>query len=148
MSLTRKQKIELAKSLYMTGIQQKEIAAKINVSEKTVGNWKEKDNWEMERNALQLTITKELPRILKQFTELNNAIESREEGKRFATSAEIAILREYKNMLLSLDRLPLANVVNVMQSFLNFIKDADHNKAKEISDYADAFVKHIASQKV
>ena len=127
---------------------QRDIADKLSVQEKTVGKWKTNGLWEEERNALELTVNKELPRILKQFKELNDNIEAREEGLRFATKEEVGILKEYRILLRSLDEMPLSIVVNVIISLLNFVKSADLNKAKELSEWSDAFIKHIASQKL
>ena len=42
---------KLAKQLYMNGKLQKEIAAIVNVREKTIGNWASKHNWKTEREA-------------------------------------------------------------------------------------------------
>jgi len=145
-TLKLKTKKDLAKSLFLTNMSQKEIADKLNVTEKTISKWVITGAWREERDARELTVERELPRILAQFKELNDSIQARAEGKRFATNAEVQILREYKNMLLSLDNMPLANTVNVLQSFLRFMKTVDIAKAKDFSNYIDVFIQREAQR--
>lgn len=42
--------------LYMHGTKQKEIASRVGVSEKTIGKWKEEDNWEAKRAAKTISL--------------------------------------------------------------------------------------------
>lgn len=55
---TKKDRIaqnELAFLLYMSGEQQKEIAARVKVSEKTVGDWIKKGGWKEKRAAKNIS---------------------------------------------------------------------------------------------
>lgn len=49
------QKKELARLYYMQGETQKSIAAKVGVSETTVGKWADKEDWEARRAGVSIT---------------------------------------------------------------------------------------------
>lgn len=49
------QKRELARLYYMQGETQKNISAKVGVSEATVGKWAEKEGWEARRAGINIT---------------------------------------------------------------------------------------------
>lgn len=47
---------EYAYFLFMHGVKQKEIAARVGVSEKTISSWKEKENWQAKRAAKTISL--------------------------------------------------------------------------------------------
>ena len=90
-----KQKKEWAKLLYLkSDLNQKEIAEKVDVSEKTLSHWvnDEKENWELLKSSFIITREQELRRIYIQISELNNSIADREHGHRFATPKDADVL--------------------------------------------------------
>ena len=70
------QKKELARLYYMQGETQKNIAAKVGVSETTVGKWADKEGWEARRAGLNITrpeiVNKNLVLISKLLDKLNS----------------------------------------------------------------------------
>ena len=71
------QKKELARLHYMQGETQKSIAAKVGVSETTVGKWADKEDWEARRAGVSITrpeiVNKTLVYINKLLDKYNNA---------------------------------------------------------------------------
>ena len=71
------QKKELARLYYMQGETQKSIAAKVGVSETTVGKWADKEDWEARRAGVSITrpeiVNKTLVYINKLLDKYNNA---------------------------------------------------------------------------
>ena len=70
-------KKELARLYYMQGETQKSIAAKVGVSETTVGKWADKEDWEARRAGVSITrpeiVNKTLVYINKLLDKYNNA---------------------------------------------------------------------------
>lgn len=142
--LTNKQKKEWAKVLYLKeNLIQKEIAQKVCVTEKTLSNWIQADNWEQYKSSLIVTKEEELRRIYMQINELNTFIFSREEGQRFANSKEADTLTKLTASARSLEtETSVADVIEVAMQVCNFIRKDDLKKAQEMSAFFDAFIKN------
>lgn len=69
---------DLAKILFVNeGVTQKEIAQRLNVSEKTIGKWAKKDNWEKEKTSLLITKDKQISDLYNQLSAVNEEIKTR-----------------------------------------------------------------------
>src|SRR5688572_21196850 len=88
--LTIQQKKDWAKLLFTREniTTQKELAARVGVSEKTIGKWISDEGWEKFRRSLIVTKEEELSRFYEQVAELNDLIRDRPKGLRFANSKE------------------------------------------------------------
>lgn len=78
--MARKKQVEydLAKRYYVNdGMSQKEIAERLNLSEKTVGTWVKKDNWEKEKTSLLVTKDKQISDLYNQLSAVNEEIKTR-----------------------------------------------------------------------
>ena len=78
--MARKKQVEydLAKRYYINdGMSQKEIAERLNLSEKTVGTWVKKDNWEKEKTSLLVTKDKQISDLYNQLSAVNEEIKTR-----------------------------------------------------------------------
>lgn len=142
--LTLKQKKEYAKTLFIQGhLTQKDIAAKVNVSEKTLSKWvnDSKENWQKLRVSIILTKEQALRRIYEQISELNDAINQREEGSRYANSKEADTLTKLAAAAKSLEtETGVAEIINVFKLFNDFVKGFDLAKAQELIKLEDAFI--------
>lgn len=147
--LSNKQKKEYAKFLYLReNMLQKEIAAKAEVTEKTLSGWikgnpqKGEPSWEVLKSSVIVTKSEELTRIYMQINELNTFIFSREVGQRFANSKEADTLTKLTAAARSLEtETSVADVIEVAMQVCNFIKKEDLKKAQELSSIFDAFIK-------
>lgn len=144
MAMTRQQKKEYAKMLFLkSDLTQKLIAARVDVTEKTLGKWIREEEWEMLKSSLIITKEEELRRLYQQLNELNNDIATRKEGERYASSREADIISKLASAIKQLERdTSIADVVDVFIDFSNWLKEADFEKAQEFVSLQDDFVKH------
>jgi DNA-binding XRE family transcriptional regulator len=143
MSLKRNEKKEWAKLLFLReNITQKEIAEKVGVSQKTIGTWIEKDNWDKMKNCIMLTRTEELTRLHSQLREFNDHIENKPAGQRFPNKAEADALTSIKSAIKAFEgETSIREIVDVSRDVLTWLRPVDFEKAKEISHIFDQFIK-------
>lgn len=144
MAMTMKQKKEYAQVLYLkTNYTQKDVAARVGVTEKTLGKWIKGGDWEMLKSSLIITKEQELRRMYHQLNELNNNIANRPEGEKYASSKEADIISKLAAAIKSLERdTSIADVVDVFIDFSNWLKEADFEMAQQFVNLQDDFVKH------
>lgn len=148
MALTLKQKQDYAKLLYLkTTMTQKEIAQKIGVTEKTLSLWVNKNDWEVLRASYTVTKEQELRRIYTQINNLNDVINDREDGKRYATNGEADILSKLASTARSLEtETGLSSIVDTAIMFLDWLRPVDFELSQKVSDYFDGFIKDRLSR--
>lgn len=141
------QKKEMAKLLFTRENQsQKEIAERVGVAEKTVSRWVNANEGEWRRIRQSLIITKEeqLRSIYEQIDELNTEIKKREPGKRYANSKDADTLAKLTASAKNLEsEASISDVFSVMKKFLNWLRQIDFEKARELSNTIDAFIKDL-----
>lgn len=140
-SLKPNQRKEWAKLIYLKeSLTQQEIADRVGVSRATVNKWARE--WEgLKLNLLQ-TREERISSTLSQLDELDRSIASKEEGKRFPTTAEADIRRKLTADLEALEQdASVRDIYNVSRGLLDFVRRLDLEKAKELSDYFDAYIK-------
>lgn len=123
-------------------ITQKEIATRLDISEVTISRWSKADNWDALRINLSVTREERMMSTITQLTELDGAINKRGEGERYPSSKEADIRRKLVADLEALEiECGVREIVNVSVKFLDWLRKVDLNKAQELSDYFDAFIK-------
>ena len=136
------QKKELAKLLYLTerSITQQELADRTGVSRRSIGKWiKEWENLKL--NLLQ-TREERINSTLMQLDELYNTIQEKPEGMRFPNKEESLIRRKLTEDLAALEQdASIRDIYNVSRRILDWIRPRDLDKAKELSNYFDAYIK-------
>lgn len=135
------QRKEFAKLIFLReNITQQEIADRVGVSRATVNKWAKE--WEgLKLNLLQ-TREERISSTLSQLDELDRSIASKEEGKRFPTTAEADIRRKLTADLEALEQdASVRDIYNVSRGLLDYVRRIDLERAKEISDYFDAYIK-------
>lgn len=77
---------EYAKLLYVREniTSQTELAQKVGVTIKTIAQWINDGNWERYKRNLVLTRNEQMALLLEELEELNNVIQNKEQGKRYA----------------------------------------------------------------
>ena len=145
-NMTNKEKRELARILYCKGAvdNQGELASRLGISEQTISKWKKQDGWEDLRKSLLTTRQEELRNLYDQLSELNASIKSKDEGKRYADSKEADIQRKITASIRELEtETSLAEVVDVFTKFNDFVQKIDFEKAKEMIELQDGFIKSL-----
>lgn len=139
-------KYDHAKLLYtVEGVTvQKELAERVGVSPVTINKWVKEEGWESYRASVIITKEAELSRLYMQVTELNDFIMNKPKGERFASSKEADALVKLTGAIRQLETdTSVADTIEVLKNFVNHIRQEDYEKAKEVTNLADIFVKSI-----
>lgn len=141
--LTNGQKKEWAKQLFCEGeILQKAIAAKVGISERTIGIWIEKENWKLLKKSLLMTKQEQLANLYDQLTEINEAIKLKPKGERYADSKLADIRSKTTSDIKTLEvESNIGDVFEIGKHFVTFIQKIDFEGSKQVVDYYDAFIK-------
>jgi transcriptional regulator with XRE-family HTH domain len=141
--VTNLNKKELAKSLYMNGnFTQEEIAEKVCVARQTVARWMKAENWEELKASITISPAQILAGLNRQIVEINNNINDREPGQRFASVQEADTLVKLAAAIKKIETdAGIAEVVAVGIRFTNWLRQTDVEKAKEVSNMYDSFIK-------
>lgn len=145
--MKRSNREDYAELLFLHGgISQKEIAERVGVSEQTVTKWKKLNGWEARRKSLLTTRHQQLARLYDQLDELTSTITERDAGKRYANSKEADTINKLTVAIRNLEtEVSLSQVVDVFISFNEYIRSQDLDKAKEVINLQDAYVKTLLS---
>lgn len=139
--MRNKEKRELAKMLFLRGETQKEIAAKVGVTEKTIGNWKTDEGWENSKAATFLSRDQQISFFYDQINEINTFIRERDKGQRFATTKEADSLMKLTKAAKTLEgELGLSEVIDVGQDFLRFLKPIDFQASQILHVHYDKYI--------
>ncbi|RYF26589.1 MAG: DDE transposase family protein [Flavobacteriales bacterium] len=144
--LTIQQKKEWAQLLFVKeGITvQKELAKRVDVTEKTIGNWLADGVWKKLRESTVLTREVLLIDLHAQWTELNNSIKKKPAGERFPSSSEADILSKIKNAINDLDKeVDVTGAMNVGKDYINFVRRANPILVHDTLQLFDAFLKSL-----
>ena len=141
--LSLKEKKEYAYLLFTKqGLTQKEIAAKVGATEKTIGVWKTEGNWERLRASIMTTREEQLSMLYDQLNDINMDIRLREKGKRYSNSKEADTIMKLSATIKNLQiETGIAEIVSVGKELCDLVRTADLKKAQDIAEWNDAMVK-------
>lgn len=135
-------KKELAKLIFLAeqGITQQELADRVGVSRVTIGKWIKE--WEdLKLNLLQ-TREERIRSTLMQLDQLDKSIAEKPEGQRFPSKEQSLIRRKLTEDLAALEQdASIRDIYNVSRRLLDWLRAVDMEKAKELSNYFDAYIK-------
>lgn len=142
--LSINQKKEWAQQLYCEGkLTQKLIAVKVEVAEKTISKWVNEGNWETLRKSLLVSKQEQLANMYEQLSEINAHIKQKPEGQRYADSKQADIQVKITASIEQLEEeTNMADVFEVGKRFISYLQMHDFEKAKEVVDLYDGFIKH------
>lgn len=143
-------KQELAKNLYLKEkLDQKVIAQRIGVTEKTISKWVTDNNWEKTRRNLLISKDALFNSYLDALDDLNKDIAKRDEGKRYATSSEADIIVKYTAAIRSMEtELCIADIVGAGTRFIKYLQSVcTTSQVTEFLSLWDAFVYQVIKNK-
>lgn len=141
-----KQKKELAQLLYVRGVveNQSELAERVGVSAQTISKWKKVGNWDDFKKSLLTTRQEELRNLYDQLAEINNSIKEKPKGNRFANNKEADVLSKLTATIRNLEtEVSIAQTVDVFMKFNDWLRQINLEKAKEVVELQDLFVKTL-----
>jgi hypothetical protein len=142
MSISDKQ--FLAKILFTREhLDQKIVAVKVGVSERTMSDWVNKFNWKDLRRRLLVSKEDVLANLYEQMEEVNEFIRSKEKGKRYADTRESDILVKLTASIRNMEtELAIADIVGSGTRFLKFAQTSGMplEMVKEFAEYWNAFI--------
>ena len=141
--MTNAQKKEWAKTLYLReNLTQQEIADRVGCSRVTVSNWVRAGKWEEQKVGITLTGQEQVGNLYREVAEINRSIADRPEGERFATSKEADILGKLAAAISKMEQeIGIADTISVLTAFIEWLRPLDLEKAKDITRFADAYIK-------
>jgi transcriptional regulator with XRE-family HTH domain len=143
---TIQRKKDYAKLLYTTqGVTVgKELAERAGVSEQSISKWRNEENWEHLRASVIITKESEIKRFYAQIVELNDHIDAREKGHRFANSKEADVQLKLTAAVKNLEtETSVAEAIEVLKNFIQHVRQYDYEQAMAITTAADGYVKTL-----
>lgn len=143
--ITMSDKQYLAKILYTTEkLDQKIIAKKVGVSEKTIGKWVNDFNWKSLRNRLLVGKEEVLNNLYEQMERLNDKIRTRKDGDHIghADTKEADILIKYTASIRNLEtQLAIADLVESGKRFIKHLQSVGTpDQVKTFADLWHSFI--------
>lgn len=137
------QKKDIARQLFVKGeFTQAEIAEKVGVSKVTINKWVKAENWDKEKISIAASRQEQLKKFYNQLAEINNTIERRPEGQRFATPAEADAISKLTKAIENLEKeTSLTDTITVITEILEWLRPQNIEKAKEFSGIFDLYIK-------
>lgn len=137
------QKKDIARQLFVKGeFTQAEIAEKVGVSKVTINKWIKAENWDKEKISIAASRQEQLKKLYNQLAEINNTIERRPEGQRFASSTEADAISKLSKAIENLEKeTSLTDTITVITEVLEWLRPQNVDKAKEFSGIFDLYIK-------
>ncbi|MCH5305340.1 MAG: putative DNA-binding transcriptional regulator [Rikenella sp.] len=140
---TRQQRKDFAKTLYLSekGITQKEIAARVGVTEATVSKWVREEQWDRLKTSVVGGREELLSWLHTQLNAIREAVSSRQENN-YVSSKEADTITKLTNAIKKLEtETNITHKVEVGRQFLTWLRETDPDRAVEFLPLYDAFIK-------
>lgn len=122
-------------------LSQKEIAARVEVSEVSISKWAREDNWEQHRVSITITKEEQLKNLYRQLAEMNKTIAERD-GNKYPNASEADAISKLAGAIEKMESdTGIADIISVFKKFLTWLRKADLKKAQELTPLLDTFVK-------
>jgi transcriptional regulator with XRE-family HTH domain len=134
-------------ALFMdTNLTQKEIAERVGVTEKTITQWKQAEDWEIQRSAMNITPKRMIAGYLIQLDRLRKHIEEREENPWPDASESDRIHKVAKAMKMLQKDLTLTDYINSFEQLYKFINVSDSKLANAMLQFQNEFIRNKANE--
>lgn len=144
-SMAKFEKEEIAEYYYINGRHSmKDISAKVAVSVQTLSRWKKKYKWDEIKKSHLVTKPEQLANLYEQLSELTDKIKGRPKGERYADSKEADSLAKITSSIKNLEKeISTTDTLNVFYEFNNWLRETDLDKAKDLIDIQDTYIKTL-----
>lgn len=132
---------EVARLLFLNaGLKQKEIAARISVSEVTVSRWAKAGGWDALRKNLLTAKHRRLAELYDELEEFNRMI-AEKDGYKVASSREADARRKLITDIKELEgSYSIANVTTMAVDLCEFVKRTDDKLAERVMELLNEFI--------
>lgn len=133
----------LTEQIYLTDskINQKQLAEKIGVTEKTIASWIKKGSWEDKRVSLLTTKSNQLSFFYTQLDNLNKVINERENA--YADSKEASTIINITAAIKNLEtETSIGDIIQVAKDFIQYVAGADYEQSKTITKLFDEYINY------
>lgn len=142
MAITKKEERNYAQILYVNeNLTAKEIAARVGVTQKTMGRWIKDGKWDQLRKSMLVTKQKMITMMYDQLEALNNSIAERTPAIPDGKEADVI-----SKITTSIQRLEteasVAETIEVAKSFINYVREYNLELAKEITEHFDSYIQY------
>lgn len=141
MAVKKQTEKEYAKLLFINhGLNQKQVAQKAKVTEKTIGKWIIEGKWNDQKRSLMSTRTNIIRELENQIELWKEAIANRQDKLVSPKEADMLIklvsgIKKFET------EIGVGEIVTTMMELISFIQPIDFEFSKKLSDYADAYIK-------
>jgi hypothetical protein len=144
--MAKKSEKLLARELYLnTFMTQKEIADRLNVTVKTICDWKDEGNWEALRAAKKVTKAALISNYYTILYTMQEQIASRDIPDNVPTSKEADIMAKIGSQIEKIDKQSsLQDYILAFEEFLEFMLERDPELARKIAPYQYEFLQQKA----
>jgi transposase len=132
---------EYAKLLFIKhGLNQKQVAERVKVTEKTLAKWIVDGKWNDQKRSLMSTRTNIIRELENQIELWKEAIAKREDKLVSPKEADMLIklvsgIKKFET------EIGVGEIVTTMMELISFIQPIDFEFSKRLSGYADAYIK-------
>jgi uncharacterized protein YjcR len=131
--MKRAEKKQVAFDLFMnTDKSQKEIADLVGCNEKTLSQWKSKENWEELKSAQTLTAVKIIRQIYKRLDDLT------QEGSQLDADKIIKLANSIEK--LSDRNATISQTINVFKDFISWMMEKEPELAKKVNEFQKLYI--------
>ena len=134
---------EYAKILFTRDrLTMEQVSVKTGVHANTVSHWVAEGGWKKLQRNFVITREEQMANMLDELIQLNASIREKPEGKQFADSKESVIRNKLIQNIKDLEGdASLSQTVDVCKALSNFVNRIDHEKAVEMVNWMDEYIK-------
>lgn len=140
MGLSKKQENEFARMLYINEkLSQKEIAERVNVSEKTVGKWINVGGWDKMKRSMITVKDEQLSDMYDKLAKLNQTIKTNQEN--LVSNKDVDTISKLTAAINRLEvETSIGETIDVAKKLIDFIRPVDLEFAKKVTTYFDTYI--------
>ena len=144
MALTVKDKKELALSLFLNSDQsQKELAARVGVSENTLSAWVNDGAWKTIKGAKTATRQQMITELYQQLNLIKEAAVDAQGKRRAMTHTEVQSVKMITKSIQELDKTLAADTyMQVVEELMTWLFESNPEEAKRMLPRVDSFMAH------